>query len=103
MIVAVSVIAGLALAAVYELVWFRMQMWVLTRKKAVALPLAVGGFVLRLLFLGLVRLVLAFWTPLNVLATAVAFVGGFTVLSIVLLHRLAKAKGGTGKSGPVVP
>ena len=92
MLVVVSAIVGLVLAVLYEVAWWRIQMGVLSRRKGIAVPLAVGGFVLRLVAVGLVILALWAWTPLNILAVAVAFAVGFSILSFLLLRRLTRAR-----------
>lgn len=103
MIVGVSVLVGLVLAVVYELAWFRTQTWLLAHWRRLAPLLSVAGFFVRLVVLGLVFWALWAWTPLNLLATAIAFAGGFTVLSVFFLYRLTKGRRTSGTSTQVIP
>jgi len=102
-IVAVSVLVGLGLAVAYEIAWFRTQAWLMAHWRRVGLLLSVGGFVVRLVVLGLVFWALWAWTPLNLLVTAIAFAGGFTVLSVFFLYRLTKGRRASGSSTQVLP
>lgn len=93
-----SAIVGLGLAVLYELAWWRMQSWVLSKRRGLAIPVAVGGFILRLLVVGLVFLALWAWTPLDILVVAVAFVLAFSVMSVFLLRRFTRPKPRTDMS-----
>ena len=103
MILAVSVVVGLVLAVLYELAWFRTQTLVLARWRKLAPLLSVAGFFVRLIVLGLVFWALWAWAPLNLLATAIAFAAGFTVLSVFFLHRFTKGGHTSGTSTQVLP
>lgn len=103
MILGVSVVVGLVLAVLYEFAWFRTQTLVLARWRKLAPLLSVAGFFVRLIVLGLVFWALWAWTPLNLLATAIAFAAGFTVLSVFFLYRFTKGRHTSGTSTQVLP
>ncbi|GAB4247852.1 MAG: hypothetical protein Kow00129_08480 [Thermoleophilia bacterium] len=88
MLFAVSTGLGFALALVYHRFVVRSQLW-LSHHSSKALPvLSVGSLFLRLTLLGILILLLHAFTQVNVVVTAVAFAGLFTVLSLVSLYRL---------------
>jgi len=82
----------------YHLSSLRMQLRLSERGSSGAALLAVGGLFLRLTVLGLVVLALGLWTPLNIIALAVAFVCGFTLLTGVSLYRWTRGRGPLGTS-----
>jgi hypothetical protein len=86
----VSVAVGLALAAAYHFLSVWLQSW-LSRYSAALLPLVfVAGFLMRLVVLGAVLVAFALWTPLNIVAVALSFIGLFTLLTGVWLYRMAR-------------
>jgi cytochrome c biogenesis protein CcdA len=85
----VSVVVGLALAVAYHFLSVGLQ-GRLSRYSAALLPLVfVVGFLIRLVLLGAVLVVVALWTPLNIVAVALCFIGLFTVLTGIWLYRIA--------------
>jgi len=88
-LVLVSVAVGLALAVAYHFLSVRLQSW-FSRYSAVLLPLVfVVGFLIRLVVLAAVLVAVALWSPLNVVAVALSFIGLFTVLTGFWLYRMA--------------
>lgn len=92
MIIALSIVTGLVLAVAYEVMWVRTQEWVFARWQKFAPLVAVLGFLLRLLVVGLVFLALWRLTPLDLFVTVVAFAVGFAVVSTWLISRMVRKK-----------
>jgi hypothetical protein len=91
--VLVSVAVGLVLAVAYHFLSVRLQSW-FSRYSPALLPLVfVVGFLIRLVVLGAVLVAVALWTPLDIVAVALSFIGLFTVLTGIWLYRMA-TKGG---------
>lgn len=88
MLIAASLALGFAMAVAYHGFMTRSQLW-LSHHSSKALPLlSVGSLFLRLTFVGIAVLLLYAYTPLNIVATAGAFVGLFSVLNVYSLIRL---------------
>jgi hypothetical protein len=104
----ISVAIGLVLAVGYYLASLRFQIFISQRSNALVTALTVAGFVVRLTVFGVILVLLALFTELNILALAVAFVVVYTLLSGLGMHRyLAKTKrvrtsGGAGPEGGIV-
>lgn len=61
---------------------------------------AILGFVVRLAVFALVLIALGLWTPLNIAAVGLAFVGLFTMLNGWMLYRVwVKRKGAPPTDG----
>lgn len=99
MIIALSIVTGLALAVGYEIVWVRTQDLVFARWQKYAPLFAILGFLLRLVVIGAVFLVLWRLTPLNLFVTVVAFAVGFAVVSTWLISRMLRKRTATRPSG----
>jgi hypothetical protein len=102
----VAIGLGLAVAYYAAFLWFQLLM---SKRASTLIPaFTVAGFVVRLSVLAVILVLLAFFTELNIIATAVAFVVLYTILSawgIYLYLRKAKRDkeaAGTGPKGGVV-
>jgi len=91
------------MAVLYHLASSRSQSWLSARASSTAALLSVGAFLGRIIIAGLVLVGIHFFTPLDVLAVAVAFVVLFTVLNGYTLYRFAKKGNGPGVSSQVLP
>jgi hypothetical protein len=104
----ISVAVGLVLAVAYYLASLRFQIFISRRSNALVTALTVAGFVVRLTVFGVILVLLALFTDLNILALAVAFVVLYTLLSGLGMHRYmtksksARTSAGTGPEGGIV-
>jgi hypothetical protein len=71
---------GLAVAYYAAFLWF--QVLVTKRSSALTPALTVVGFVVRLALFAVILFLLAYYSPLNIIAVGVAFAVLYTVLSI---------------------
>ena len=104
----ISVAIGLGLAVAYYAAFLWFQLFVGKRSPTLVPALTVAGFVVRLTVFAVILVLLALFTELNIIATAVAFVVLYTALSAFgIYHYLAKARRdkearGAGSDGGVV-
>jgi hypothetical protein len=95
---AVSVVIGVVLAVAYHFLSLRLHSWASQRRFAMLPLVTVGGFIGRLVVLVGILVVLGLWTPLNILALALAFVVVFTVLNGIWLYSLVNKRHGSPPS-----
>jgi membrane protein implicated in regulation of membrane protease activity len=104
----ISVAIGLGLAVAYYEASLRFQLLISKRSNTLVSALTAAGFLVRLTVFAVILAVLALFTELNIIATGVAFVVLFTVLSGLGMRRyISKAKRdrssrGTGPEGGTV-
>ena len=96
----ISVAVGVVLAVAYHLVSMRLQMWVTRRNVNLMPAVTVLGFLIRLTFLAVILVVLALWTPLNIIALAVTFVVLFTILTVWSVYTLISKRHDAGHGAP---
>jgi hypothetical protein len=96
----VSILVGLALAGVYHLIAVRLPARLSKRAAGLMPLLTIAGFLGRLTFFAVVLVLLALFSPLNILATALAFIGLFTILSAVWLFLLLTKRSAPPSAGP---
>lgn len=68
----------------------RLQSWIALRKSSLILipAAAILSFVIRLGLVAVVLVVLALWTPLNILALCISFIVVFTILTGISLYKM---------------
>ena len=89
----ISVAIGLGLAVAYYEASLRFQLLISKRSNALVPALTAAGFLARLTVFAVILALLAVFTELNIIATGVAFVALYTVLSGLGMHRyISKAK-----------
>jgi hypothetical protein len=102
----VAIGVGLAVAYYVAFLWF--QIFVSRRPSALVPAWTAAGLILRLTVFAAILVLLALFTGLNILATAIAFVVLYTVLSGLGMYRYAtkvkreRASSGTGPEGGIV-
>jgi hypothetical protein len=91
------------LAVAYHLVAARVQRFAVRRNTLAGPAAVIAGFILRLGVIVIILFVLGMWTPLNILAVCLAFVGLFSLLNIwsiyVLLSKHRSAPPSAGATG----
>jgi drug/metabolite transporter (DMT)-like permease len=86
-----GVVVGVVIAFLYHVASVRTTTWLADRGGKAFPVLSVGGFVLRILVLGLVFLALGTWLRpyVNIVAAALSFIVCFTGLAGFSLYRFA--------------
>jgi hypothetical protein len=94
----ISVAVGIALAAVYQLLSGQLQIWA-SKQRATMMPaITVLGFLIRLTVLAVILVVFGLWTPLNMLAVCLAFIVVFSILTGIMLYRMAIRRSKSGST-----
>jgi hypothetical protein len=99
------VVVGVVLALLYHLFSVRTTSW-LAGKGGRTLPLlSVAAFLLRLTVLGVLFLVMGVWlkAQVDLVATALAFIAVFTLLTAFSLYRFAVSGRSSRSSTRVMP
>jgi hypothetical protein len=87
-----SVIVGVILAVGYYFMFVTLQNWV--AKGSPLRMLVMLSFIIRLAAIMAIFVVIAKWTPLNILAVVLAFVVVFTILMLVWIYVMASKRQG---------
>lgn len=91
-------VVGLGLALAYHFLLMRLQRWVSTNKAYLLPAVTVGGFFIRVVLLVVILVLLGLFTPLNILATCLAFIVVYTVLQVVWVHGVVSKRRGAPPS-----
>ncbi len=99
----ISVVVGLALAVAHHLFAARVQRFALHHETMAGPAAVIAGFLVRLVVVVGILFALGLWTPLDILAVCLAFVGLFSVLNIwsiyVLLSKRRNSPPSAGTTG----